>query len=72
MTSPKDIEIMFIPGCFDEFEGTQAELDELISKITQMATDGTLFDNATIIDFEESDEFEIDSDDGRSIERTLQ
>lgn len=31
MTKP--IEIIFEPGCFDQFEGTQEELDQLISEI---------------------------------------
>lgn len=31
MTKP--IEIIFEPGCFDNFEGTQEELDQLIAEI---------------------------------------
>ena len=26
---------MFLPGCFDKFEGTQEELDELIAEISK-------------------------------------
>lgn len=34
MTSKdKDIKIEFAPGCFDHFDGTQEELDELIAEI---------------------------------------
>ena len=31
MTKP--IEVVFEPGCFDQFEGTQEELDQLIKEI---------------------------------------
>ena len=29
----KKIEVVFAPGCFDDFEGTQEELDELVAEI---------------------------------------
>lgn len=31
MTKP--IEVVFEPGCFDQFEGTQEELDQMIKEI---------------------------------------
>ena len=31
MTDKKPPEIVFAPGCFDNFEGTQEELQELIA-----------------------------------------
>jgi len=34
MTDPKKIE--FAPGCFDDFEGTQQELEQLMSQIQHM------------------------------------
>lgn len=45
-----NIKIEFVPGCFDTFEGTQEELDQLVAEITQMIRSGTL----------DSKEFEID------------
>lgn len=33
--------IEFAPGCFDNFEGTQEELDEFIKEITTMFTELT-------------------------------
>lgn len=33
--------IEFAPGCFDNFEGTQEELDELMAEITKMFTEMT-------------------------------
>jgi len=34
MTANSEIKIEFAPGCFDSFDGTQEELDELIKIIT--------------------------------------
>lgn len=39
------IKIIYSPGCFDEFEGTQAELDQLLRDIQRMATSGELFND---------------------------
>lgn len=32
----KEIKIEFAPGAFDQFEGTQEELDELVAEIQKM------------------------------------
>jgi hypothetical protein len=37
-----NIKVVFDPGCFDDFEGTQEELDETIKQITEMFQDGDL------------------------------
>ena len=60
----KKIEIIFAPGCFDNFEGTQEELDEMIQQIKDMADSGELFDKSEPIDiadlFDETDPLEIE------------
>lgn len=33
MTDKKEMQIQFAPGCFDSFEGTQEELDEMVAEI---------------------------------------
>ena len=38
----KKIKIEFAPGCFDNFEGTQEELDDLIASIQEAAENGEL------------------------------
>lgn len=43
----KKPEIVFAPGCFDNFEGTQEELDDLINEIQRLVDSGELFDKAT-------------------------
>jgi hypothetical protein len=60
----KKMEIVFAPGCFDNFDGTQEELDELIQQIKDMAESGTLFENSVPVDIEdlidETDPLEIE------------
>lgn len=53
MTKPK---LIFAPGAFDNFEGTQEELDELVSEIHKKFEDGTLFADSEPIDIQELDE----------------
>lgn len=33
-------EIVFAPGCFDEFDGTQEELDQLVADIREAFSSG--------------------------------
>jgi hypothetical protein len=49
----KKMEIVFAPGCFDGFEGSQEELDELIKQIMDMAESGELFANSQPVDISE-------------------
>ena len=57
MTDNKDnekkITIEFAPGAFDNFDGDQNELDELVAELTRMATDGTLLEESEPLDLEE-------------------
>lgn len=55
MTDKKP-EIKFAPGCFDNFEGTQEELQELIAHIHQMVEDGTIFEDMEPLTREEEEE----------------
>jgi hypothetical protein len=56
MTENKKPELVFAPGCFDSFEGTQEELDELVSEIQRMAESGELFEKSVPVDFDELDD----------------
>lgn len=51
----KEIKIEFAEGCFDNFDGTQEELQEMIAQIRQMANDGTLEQNSTPVDPEDEE-----------------
>lgn len=37
----KEMKVVFAPGCFDDFEGTQEELDEMVKEITDMFANKT-------------------------------
>ena len=55
---PNGMKLVFAPGCFDNFEGTQEELDELIKEIEQGFSDGSFFDKATPVDMESIDDMD--------------
>lgn len=38
--------VIFSPGCFDSFEGTQEELDALMAEIVSLAESGELDENS--------------------------
>ena len=48
----KKFKVEFAPGCFDNFEGTQEELNEFIAEITRMAESGELIESAKLTDEE--------------------
>ena len=48
----KPLKIEFAPGCFDNFEGTQEELDELIAEIQRMFDSGEAELNAVPLDLD--------------------
>jgi hypothetical protein len=52
--------VVFAPGCFDSFEGTQEELNELIAEIQKSIEDGTLFEKSTPVDLDSLTDDEID------------
>ena len=56
----KELKIEFAPGCFDNFEGTQEELDELIAEIKTMFASGEAQKNARPLDFDDLDEHDIE------------
>jgi hypothetical protein len=59
----KKPKIIFAPGCFDHFEGSQEELDELIAEINRLVESGELFEKAEVIDLEELIEAELEDPD---------
>lgn len=56
----KKMEIKFAPGCFDNFEGTQEELNELMAEITRLVESGEIFERSVPLDFDELDEEDLD------------
>lgn len=42
----KKMKVEFAPGCFDDFDGTQQELDDLVAEIQRLANSGEMFENS--------------------------
>jgi hypothetical protein len=53
---PKDLKIEFAPGCFDNFEGSQEELDQLVNQIKEMFASGEAQEMARPLDLDDLDE----------------
>lgn len=61
MPEDKELKVTFAPGCFDSFEGTQEELDELIAEIERMAASGELVEKSRQIDFDNPSDEDIEA-----------
>jgi len=46
------MKIVFAPGSFEDFDGTQEELDQLIKSIEEMAVNGTLVEESNPVDLD--------------------
>ena len=54
----KKLKVIFAPGAFDDFDGTQEELDELMAEITTLVESGEINEKSRLLtdeDFEEMD-----------------
>ena len=52
-TEKKALKLEFAPGCFDSFEGTQEELDDLMAEIQRMFDSGEMEANSTPVDIDQ-------------------
>jgi len=50
--SEEKLKVVFAPGCFDHFDGTQDELDQLMKEIQDMVDSGELFEKAQPVDLD--------------------
>jgi hypothetical protein len=50
--TPKELKLVFAPGCFDTFDGTQEELNELMQYIQASFDSGELLEKGTPVDFD--------------------
>ncbi len=75
----QDLEIVFAPGAFDNFEGTQEELDEFIAEITRVIKSGEILERSRPVDVDNMSEEEaqilaralgIDPETGEDVDRT--
>lgn len=46
----RELKIVFTPGCFDNFDGTQEELNALVDEIKGLFASGEVFERATPVD----------------------
>jgi len=46
----KKMKIEFAPGAFDQFDGTQEELDALVAELERMAESGELEENSVALE----------------------
>ena len=65
------IKVVIAPGAFDNFEGSQEELDEMMQQIHAMIADGSLFEKSRAVDIDELLESE-DPEDREMAEKLLQ
>lgn len=54
----KKLKLVFVPGCFDNFEGTQEELDQLVQDIQTRFDNGSLFDGSSTLELDTLSEAE--------------
>ena len=59
-TEKKPLQVIFAPGCFDHFDGTQEELDDLVAEINKMVESGEIFDKSNPIDPDTMSEEELE------------
>jgi hypothetical protein len=70
MTEKKPLKVVFDPGCFDNFDGTQAELDEFVKQIQEFAESGLLFENS--VELTDEDIEDLDEETRQQIIRALE
>lgn len=54
----KPFEVVFAPGCFDDFEGSQEELNALIAEITALGESGDLLELGVDVNDVDEEEFQ--------------
>lgn len=57
----KTPEIVFAPGCFDNFDGTQEELDEMIAEIQRLVESGELFERSQPVALDDLDDEDLEA-----------
>jgi hypothetical protein len=77
----KELKIVFAPGSFDNFEGTQEELDEFVAEITAMVKSGDFLEKSRPLDVKDLSDEEairlaqalgINLETGEEVKRNLQ
>ena len=56
----KKMQVVFAPGCFDSFEGTQEELDTMMAEIARMVESGEFLEKSQPVDVDAMDAEELE------------
>lgn len=59
MAEQEKLKVVFAEGCFDGFDGTPEELQELIAEIHRLVDTGEIFEEAVPVTEEDIEEIEI-------------
>ena len=59
MESPKKVKVVFAPGCFDNLEMSQEEMDEFVKMIEDKVADGSLFDESRVLDPDDPEDAQL-------------
>lgn len=59
MSENEKLKIVFAPGCFDNLDMTQEELDEFMKMLQAGVEDGSLFENSRPLDPEDPEDAEL-------------
>lgn len=65
MDTSKKLKIVFAPGCFDNLDMSQEELDEFVKMIEDKVEDGSIFNDSRPLDPD-------DPEDAETIEKLIQ
>jgi hypothetical protein len=57
----KPMKIEFAPGCFDQFDGTQEELDEMVAEIQRMFDSGEFEENSRLLTDDDLEDLDPES-----------
>ena len=58
-SSDKKLKIVFAPGCFDNLEMSQEEMDEFVKMIEDKVADGSLFDESRVLDPDDPEDAQL-------------
>lgn len=59
MDEKRKLKVVFAEGCFDGFEGTPEEMQELVAEIHRMVDTGEIFEQAVPVTEEDVEEIEL-------------
>jgi len=70
MTTSK-VKVVFAPGCFDNVQMTQEEMDEFVKMIEDKVADGSLFEESRMLDPDNPEDAETIEHVSAAMEETL-